>query len=557
MKAKSLLTILSGLILFLSSVVVAADKPSTLPPLKNAKGDIFEEPLSSEEFRSRVTTGAKAKADQPSDWFNADPEIDGIEGSSIDKAYDKLSITDTNSPVIVAVIDSGVDIHHEDLEGKIWVNEDEIPDNGIDDDSNGYIDDIYGWNYIGGKDGSHIKHDTYEVTREYKSYQARIDNGEVLTSEEQEYFNKVKEDYLSVSGEAIEGYQKYYRIQLTVTFYQNVLGIILGMDDFSKESLEGIGSNVPFLIPMRDYLLDVLAEYGSYGRIDSRVSYYETQVFYYYSLDYDSNDIVQDDPDDPYEHDYGNNDVIGPIALHGTHVSGIIAACRGNGLGIDGVADNVRIMALKVVPDGDEKDKHVANAVIYAVDNGARIINMSFGKDYSPLKEVVDQAFSYAVDHDVLLVNSAGNSAENNDVVDTFPNRYLNDNKTEELNTWISVGASDSEKGDALAASFSCYGKETVELFAPGKKIYSTTPNNKYSSASGTSMAAPVVAGVAALILSQQPDLTALELKDLLLESGTQYPGLDVKQPGSDTLVPFSSLSMSGVVVNGFNSLNQ
>jgi subtilisin family serine protease len=240
--------------------------------------------------------------------------------------------------------------------------------------------------------------------------------------------------------------------------------------------------------------------------------------------------------------------------MHGTHVSGIIAAARNNGIGIDGVANNVKIMAIRAVPDGDERDKDVANAIRYAVDNGAQIVNMSFGKAFSPNKSYVDEAIKYAESKGVLLVHAAGNSGENSDIAKNYPNKYVTKKKV--AGNWIEVGASAWGDGDKLAASFSNYGKKNVDLFAPGVEIYSTTPGNKYESLQGTSMASPVTAGVAAILLSYFPDLSAADLKDILMKSVRTFDGLMVVKPGTkDEMVDFTSLSVSGGIVNAFTAV--
>ena len=152
----------------------------------------------------------------------------------------------------------------------------------------------------------------------------------------------------------------------------------------------------------------------------------QNKLDYAYNPDYDSRKlIVKDNYADSNERFYGNNDVEGPDALHGTHVAGIVGAVVGNEIGSDGIARNVKLMSVRAVPDGDERDKDVANAIRYAVDNGATIINMSFGKGYSWDKKAVDEAVKYAAKHDVLLVHAAGNSGQNNDKTDNFPNDFI------------------------------------------------------------------------------------------------------------------------------------
>ena len=294
-------------------------------------------------------------------------------------------------------------------------------------------------------------------------------------------------------------------------------------------------------------------------QIQEGVDYYESKVKYQYNTDLDTRaDIVKDDPNNSYERNYGNNDVKGPDAMHGTHVAGIIAAVRNNNLGMKGVADNVRIMAVRCVPDGDERDKDVANSIIYAVDNGAQVINMSFGKGYSWDKEAVDKAVKYAMKHDVLLVHAAGNDGKDNDGAhDNFPTAKFAKAgcfQPKKAKNWIEVGALSWKKGEDAVASFSNYGQKNVDLFAPGVDIYSTTPDGKYKNLSGTSMASPVTAGVAAVIRSYFPELTAEQVKECLEKSAVKQD-YKVKKPGSEEKVAFSTLSRTGGVVNVYEAV--
>ncbi|MCX4027718.1 S8 family serine peptidase [Endozoicomonas sp. SM1973] len=538
-----------------SSFAQSAIEP--LPPLTNAKGDIIEQ-IETVKKPNRFKRSIRLEnTTEIKDWFNKSPSLDGIEGSGVDRVYKELAPHSNYKPVVVAVIDSGVDVLHEDLQGKIWHNPGEIADNGIDDDNNGYVDDIYGWNFIGGRDGSHVNFDTLEVTREYKKYLDLKASGTELTEEQKKYFEKVSKDYHDEYEGAKKSLEKSNEYKVKTSQFKQLLTEALGIEDFSKASLENITSTDESIIEAKTYLLSVLDRFGNYEKINEYVEYYSNKVNYYFNTDFDPrSDIVKDDPNNLWESNYGNNDVIGPDSDHGTHVAGIIAADRNNNLGIKGVASNVKIMALRVVPNGDERDKDVANAVRYAVDNGADIINMSFGKSYSPHKEVVDSAFLYAASKGVLLVHAAGNDSQNNDEGDNFPNRFMKFYSGYRNPNWLDVGASSYKKGENMVASFSNFGKRTVDLFAPGHKILSTTPNNQYAAFSGTSMAAPVVSGVAALGLSQYPWMNGYYLKQLLMYTTRDYPGLDVKSPEDSELVKFSSLSKSGGIVDAYTLLN-
>jgi subtilisin family serine protease len=260
--------------------------------------------------------------------------------------------------------------------------------------------------------------------------------------------------------------------------------------------------------------------------------------------------IVGDNENDINDKYYGNNNVMvsNDACEHGTHVSGIIAAVRKNGKGMDGIADNVRIMMIRAVPDGDEHDKDIALGIRYAVDNGAKVINMSFGKSFSPGKKWIDEAVEYAEAKGVLLVHAAGNDHN-------YPNNIMLNNQSRATN-WITVGASASgdAKGEGVTAYFSNYGKEQVDVFAPGANIYATFPGgNVYRSLDGTSMASPVVAGTAAFLFYYFPYLTPEQVK-LCIEKSAQAPPIKVRKPGSDQLVDLSEISKTGGIINTYEA---
>ncbi|MCB9284214.1 MAG: S8 family serine peptidase [Lewinellaceae bacterium] len=508
---------------------------------------------------SLMAQGDKAK----DNWFNLDPKTDGVQGVSTERMYKELLAGKKSQTVIVAVIDSGVDANHEDLKDIMWTNPGEIPGNGKDDDNNGYIDDVHGWNFIGGKDGENVEHETLELTRLYVYYKNKYEGKDVSAlsgkdKKEYEKYQNIKKD-LEDKRQELEG---------TLSLYQGILDGIngvkeaMGKDEVTTEDLDNFETEDPQLAQALNILKNnLLPEGGKLSdaakRMEGAVDYFTGQLEYNYNPDYNPRSIVGDNYADSHERYYGNNDVIGPDASHGTHVSGIIGAIRNNDIGIKGVADNVRIMSVRAVPDGDERDKDVANAIRYAVDNGASVINMSFGKGYSWDKGVVDDAVKYAMKHDVLLVHAAGNDASNNDEVNNFPNDQFEKSGLfgpKKAKNWVEVGALNWKGGENSAAGFSNYGKENVDLFAPGVDIYSTTPNQNYESFNGTSMASPVTAGVAAVLRSYFPDLTAEQVKDILLSSVDPI-NTKVKKPGSKTLVPFSDLSVSGGVVNAYNAV--
>lgn len=493
-------------------------------------------------------------------WQNLDLKSDGVFGISTEKAYNELLKGKSSKPVIVAVIDGGIDENHEDLKQVMWTNPKEIAGNGIDDDKNGYIDDIHGWNFIG-----KVHYDNMEVVRLVNKlqpkYAAALNSTPFSEDERKEFqlYKKLVTDYMAKLQEAKMG------LQNTTLILKYLDGILVKMgktdptiDDFNGYKSEGdIESQViKFIKPEIKK-----TSYKEFRKeLEDGIKHYDTQVKYHLNLEFDPRkDSVGDNYANSYEKNYGNNDITGPDAEHGSHVAGIIGAVRSNNLGIKGVADNVKIMALRTVPDGDERDKDVANSIRYAVDNGAKIINMSFGKAYSWDKKVVDDAVKYAVAKDVLLVHAAGNDGKNTEKEDNVPNRLFTDSTGVTMGTaegWIEVGASGWKNDEDLVASFSNYGGKSVDVFAPGVKINSTMPDSKYKENDGTSMASPVVAGLAALIRSYYPQFTAVQVKEIIMNSVTKVDQkVKIREEGDSSKVPVSQISVSGGVVNAYNAL--
>jgi len=516
-----------------------------------------------------------AFAQAPENWFNLAFDTDSVYGAETEKAYELLKGKE-GKEVVVAVIDSGVDEEHEDLANVMWINPAEVMGSGSDDDMNGYMDDMHGWNFIGGADGN-VDKDNLEVTRLYRMYEEKfkdVTNPTTLSGKDREEYArylKVMRDTKKGKESAEKNLDRYEQQKMNIFNGLNDLEKVVGQQPITLEMLDKVNtdgnSSLALVINIAKNGLESEKEEEvtvSYIRnaveegLSGAISYFDTQANYHYNIDFDPRPIVGDNYSDPYQRDYGNNEYEGPDALHGTHVSGIIAAERNNDIGMNGVADLARIMTVRAVPDGDERDKDVAAAIVYAVDNGASVINMSFGKGYSWNKKVVDEAVKYAAKNDVLLVHAAGNSAQNNDMTNNFPNdRYEKSCwfcKKHADDVWIEVGALNFAIDENLPASFSNYGKEEVDIFAPGVAIYSTLPDNEYQNLQGTSMAAPVVAGVAALIRSYFPELTAKQVKEIILESATRID-MDVKKPGTQDLVPFSRLSVTGGALNAYEAV--
>lgn len=501
----------------------------------------------------------------PQDWHHLDEELTEFRGISSRLAYKEiLSSRSPQRQVVVAVIDGGVDINHEDLKANIWVNDDEVPDNNTDDDGNGYTDDLNGWNFIGGANGKNVDNDTFEVTRIYTRLHpkyADADTASFTPEEQKEYelYKKVENEYRYQINNQLEQYTNIQSLEQSMERADEILtGYFKGPYDYEDvQNLQPQDQEMAFAQNVMSYVME--------NDIDSTlIAEQKKQIYefakYGYNPDFSPRDIVGDNYADKTERYYGNNDVAGPDPSHGTHVAGIIGAVRNNDVGINGVANNVRIMAIRAVPDGDERDKDVANAIRYAVDNGADIVNMSFGKSYSPYKEVVDAAVKYAEEKGVLLVHGAGNSSENSDVEANYPTDVYGDSLNGPSSSlWLSVGASSWKPNEEFVADFSNYGDTKVDLFAPGVDIYSTMPDNTYERQDGTSMASPVVAGVAALLMSYYPDLTPAQIRSVIMESVKTYPNQEVivphKPDKEGTQKPFSALSVSDGVVNVYKAL--
>jgi subtilisin family serine protease len=469
---------------------------------------------------------AKKEAAKPAaeiNWYLKDPKTDNVFGVGAEKAYQLLN-GKTPKDVIVAVIDSGVETDHPDLKEVIWVNEDEIPNNGIDDDKNGYVDDVHGWSFLGGASDD-IDKESLELARMCRNEGKYFDGKDInsLNSEDKtrhDKFLKLKED---LTKENAKNQQQYQSVAMLSNYIDNVKAASNGI--FSKKTNKAYAPKDEVESRIKKRIGAIMLVYSPDKLDHELTSAKETfgNMIKMNSIDADSvrKAIVGDNPTDMSEKYYGCNRYEGPDAMHGTHVSGIIAAKRGNGIGIEGIASNAKIMVLRAVPNGDERDKDIANAIYYAVDNGAKVINMSFGKYYTPNKDVVDAAIKYAKSKDVLFVHAAGNDAKNKDIEDSYPTRILNDGTI--ADNWIEVGASSSKKKKKLLAEFSNYGSKTVDVFAPGVDIYSTVPNASYEDASGTSMACPATAGVAALIRGYFPELTAAQVKEVLMKTSIPY----------------------------------
>ena len=481
-------------------------------------------------------------------WSHLDLIKDSIPGMSVDRAYAELLQGKKGVKVIVGIVDSGVDIEHEDLKGMIWTNAKEIAGNGKDDDKNGFIDDVHGWNFLGNSVAENL-----EMTRIIK----KKDDGSA--------------EYKNALAQYTEKYDKALKDKEQVDFLIDVHNTIkkeLNKTTYKVEDLSAITSTDPKVSRSKMIMTQIFTNAGPTFDPEADFEEYREQVYdqlnYNLNKEFDGRKVVGDNPDDIKNNRYGNNIVFGPDkekALHGTHVAGIIAQVRGNNLGGDGVASNVEILTVRAVPDGDEYDKDIALAIRYAVDNGAKVINGSFGKSFSPHKKWVYDAIKYAAKKDVLIVHAAGNDGYNIDKTENinYPNDS-EDNVKEFTNNVITIGAINKAYGENVVAPFSNFGKINVDVFAPGEEIYATVPNNKYKYLQGTSMASPNAAGVAALIRSYYPKLKAVQVKQILIDSGVALPSMVIlgENPNPNekpVAVSSAESSKSAKMVNAYNAL--
>lgn len=492
-----------------------------------------------------ITKNKALTDDQLKHWNQYDIVKDTVPGMSVDRAYAELLKKRKGVKVIVGIVDSGVDIEHEDLKSVIWTNPKEIPDNGIDDDKNGYVDDIHGWNFLG------------DITKEHLEYERIVKDkslvDEVTYQEAKKIYDKKNADaqnqksYLSTLITEATKADDIIKKQLSKEIYTvDELKAIDSKDTLVQKSASIMEKMFSFGMPIAELKTEIQKE------LDAKEELLKQD-----NLNVDYREVLGDNPNDITDTKYGNNNVMGPDKeeiLHGTHVAGIVAQVRNNNIGGNGIANNVEILTVRAVPDGDEYDKDIALAIRYAVDNGAKVINGSFGKSFSPHKNWVFDAIKYAAEKDVLIVHAAGNDAKNIDFYDNFPNDS-EDKKTEFADNLITIGALNFEYGENIAARFSNIGKINVDVFAPGVKIYATTPDNTYKFLQGTSMAAPNVAGVAALIRSYYPKLTASQVKHILMDSGVAIDKNVVVGGNPKDIRPFSELSKSGKTVNAYNAI--
>ncbi len=496
-------------------------------------------------------------------WWHMDLVKDTVPGMSVIRTYDEIIKNRKGQKVIVGVIDSGIDIVHEDLESVVWINQNEIANNGIDDDNNGYVDDINGWNFLGDIVGENMEY--VRIMRRLAPKFEDKPESAISTADRAEFalYKKAKAEYLKEKQEALSGKTQYESIVSQVKPAHQKVAQKLGAEDYTAADLQPLKKEPAFqrevmileqMFSIDDNIPSIIKQ------LEDGIEYFDTRLENHFNVETDFRAALGDNPYDLSGGPNGNNQVAGPDplkkdAMHGTHVAGIISAERNNNIGMNGVAKNVEIMALRAVPDGDEYDKDVALAIRYAVDNGAKVINASFGKFYSQNPEWVYDAIKYAAENDVLIVHASGNDSFDldDDTIQVYPSDQTT-NFDEFSDTFLSVGALGPDYGPEMIASFSNYGKNQVDVFAPGVQIWSTTPNNEYEFQMGTSMASPAVAGVAAMLRSYYPQLTAAQVKQIIMDSGIPSSTVVILGGEPDNKKPFSEISKSGKMVNMYNA---
>lgn len=520
--------------IFAASLLLLAGCGSTAPILSTPIANIDSAPL-----KERALTETELQT-----WGHKDLVTDTIPGMSVDKAYAEIIKGKKGKKIIVAVLDSGIDIDHEDLDDVIWTNTKEIPNNGKDDDKNGYIDDIHGWNFLGDSYNENM-----EKTRIVKKGPSHPNYAEAKAEMDAEY-----EQYNGSKTRLEQILSKVKEVNVALKAY-------FKKDNYSIEEINAIKTSDTSLQESIAIAKQILGN-GRYKTIDAveeaikgDIESVSDYLNYYLNTNFNGRTPVGDDPYDITDTNYGNGNVkhVKKTESHGTHVAGIIAAERNNGKGVNGVANNVAIMAVRTVPNGDEYDKDVSLAIRYAVDNGAQVINTSFGKYFSQNSQWIRDAIAYAGKNNVLIVNAAGNENTNLDTKPVYPNDQTTTG-AEVSDTFLTVGALQNKYGSQMVAGYSNYGQTNVDVFAPGSAIYSTFPENEYESIGGTSMASPGVAGVAALVWSQYPKLTAVQVKKIIMQSGLPI-NRDVVIDQSKGAMPFSKASRSGKIVNAYNAL--
>ncbi|WP_420571375.1 S8 family serine peptidase [Kordia sp.] len=495
------------------------------------------------------------------DWQHKDIAKDSIAGISLDKAYECLKNIKGDT-VLVAVLDTRLIKGNEDLKNLLWTNKDEIPNNNIDDDKNGYIDDIHGWNFLGNKNGAQEYRANFEFVRVIRKFDPLFKG-----KKRQNIKDTVNYDIYTKAKRTLQ--DEIHIVNQNILYLDSVKAL----RSETKKELSKFYPDISLDVKVLDSMLRTEKDSTIIKKIIFLKEYDSNKQWYvnrykrerrhleiYYNKDYKERSVIKDNSNDLTDINYGNptifSDSIYPKHTHSIKVVSVLAANRTNNYGIKGVTNSSKIMMVTVSPFGDEHDKDIALGIRYAVDNGAKIINITFTKYFSLHSDWVREAIKYASRNNVLIVCSAGNYSKNLDNETPYPND-TDTTGNEVVDNLMMIGSSTPFANEFLVSDYSNYGKKNVDIFAPGEFIYTSIGKNNYNFTSGTSYSAPIVSGIAALIRSHYPNLTAAEVKQIIMKSGVSYD-IMVNKPSTSKekeLVPFSSLSKSGKIVNAYNAL--
>lgn len=523
------------------------------------------------------------------DWYNCSFDKDGVYGAEVNKAYDFLKGKKIKKRPVVALIGSGMDIEHEDLKQAIWVNPKEKAD-GKDNDKNGLVDDINGWNFLGGKDGQVMEATMREGDREFlrlkdkyadyifdgKNYNKVIDGKltKVADPENIEEYNYYRNQVLPESPMAgtYSGWQLTYILKAYADKFDQMMkerfpGKELTEADFSicydpkapRDSLSEVSfmmCAMGFGVYKTDKWETVYAGIKSGAQIEQAKAEYERKVGQFGADG--RKDIIGDNYLDINYNKYGNNVLLTADAAIGTMEAGIIVAKRENGLGGNGIMDQAEIMTLRVAANGEPYLKDIALAIRYAVDHQADIIMLPVQNTLYPedQKKWISEALEYAESKGVFCITPAWEGAQDLAVETYYPNRWMTGKK--ELTNLMVVCSSDKNGNPSMNSN---YGAKEVDLYAPGMEIYSTYTGDTYQSGTGLGLAAATTVGVAALIKAYYPHLTGTQIRNILLETVTSRKDAEVEKgiivdgkPTQDLFL-FGDLCLSGGIINAYQAV--
>ena len=500
-------------------------------------------------------------------WSKQNYGKDMNNGISLEKLQTSTLLTNPSEQnVIVAVLDTQTDIDHEAISEQLWINEDEIPNNNIDDDGNGYVDDVNGWNFMGFDNDGYFRYQNFEYTRILRYKDDFLNKNSVYAK---------SDSLLSLEYDrAVITQKRYHR------FYTNWAKSL----DFSIDMWQTVTDSLIRFFPDEDYDLNTLDSLYSIYKINDK-SYIKRRddrdtdlgaLIFYKIVDLETNtNSLKNVIDSKLQKDsiinynlnvnvdrklqfkrtgafYGNNK-LNINKYSNNHSTEVISIIAGSATKEELISfhKNIKVMPICISVSGDEHDEDVANGIRYAVDNGAKVINMSFGKQFSLYPEIVHQAFLYAQQHNVLLVHASGNDAIDIDATPFYPidiNYYTGE---EGVQNFINVGAISKRTDSTMVSSFSNYGKKNVDIFAPGEYIHVAQATKKqYGYDSGTSLSAPLVSATAALLYLYFPKLSVFDIKECILESGNSIDKNVLKPGTKNEYVHFSELCSSGKILN-------